>query len=115
MDKKTYTLAQARKIIEKAKASEAPSKYKESSEYTRLMKIEKEKMMGIGGHKPRMTIEQAKKKYKGDPIALEKFMKLVEKAGFEVCFYCNGTGKIDPIENPPYQCDECDGEGYIIS
>ena len=44
---------------------------------------------------------------------LEQFMALVKKSGFGVCPKCSGTGKIDPIENPPYECDFCTGKGFF--
>lgn len=46
---------------------------------------------------------------------IEKFLQLVKDAGFGICPQCNGSKRIDPIENPPYICPLCDGKGYTIS
>ena len=40
------------------------------------------------------------------------FLAMVKKAEFEICPYCDGSGRIDPIENPPYKCDRCNGDGF---
>lgn len=48
-------------------------------------------------------------------LHINHFMELVNNAGFAVCHNCWGHGRIDPIENPPYQCTDCDGKGYTIS
>uniref|UniRef100_A0A6M3KY26 Uncharacterized protein n=1 Tax=viral metagenome TaxID=1070528 RepID=A0A6M3KY26_9ZZZZ len=42
------------------------------------------------------------------------FLSKVKDAEFEICHYCRGSGRIDPIENPPYKCDSCNGEGFYV-
>ena len=47
-------------------------------------------------------------------IPVAKFLDLARRAELEPCNLCHTTGKIDPIENPPYTCPSCDGKGYHI-
>jgi hypothetical protein len=48
-------------------------------------------------------------------VPVQQFLLFARKAGLEMCPVCHGTGRIDPIENPPYVCDCCNGEGYTVS
>ena len=46
-------------------------------------------------------------------ILLDDAKRLIAAAELEWCPDCKGKGRIDPIENPPYKCDLCDGRGWI--
>lgn len=46
-------------------------------------------------------------------LLLDDAKKLIAAAELEWCPDCHGTGRIDPIENPPYKCDVCNGRGWI--
>ena len=46
-------------------------------------------------------------------VKLDAAKNLLSAAEVEVCPGCKGKGRIDPIENPPYRCDSCDGRGWI--
>ena len=46
-------------------------------------------------------------------ILLDDAKNLIAAAELEWCPSCKGKGVIDPIENPPYKCDLCDGRGWI--
>lgn len=48
-----------------------------------------------------------------DVVPVDFFLAIAKKAELEICQTCNGIGKIDPIENPPYECDVCSGRGYF--
>jgi hypothetical protein len=50
-----------------------------------------------------------------DVYPLEFFLSKVKAAEFEICSWCEGSGRIDPIENPPYKCDYCKGDGYYTA
>ena len=47
-------------------------------------------------------------------ITLDVFLALARAAELEAFDWCRGTGRIDPIENPPYSCDHCSGKGYFV-
>jgi hypothetical protein len=49
-----------------------------------------------------------------DAIPLNKFLDFAKQAGLDICWNCHGTGKVNPIENPPYKCDKCNGKGYTV-
>jgi len=46
-------------------------------------------------------------------LLLDDAKGLIAAAELEWCPDCKGKGVIDPIENPPYKCDTCDGRGWI--
>jgi len=46
-------------------------------------------------------------------LLLDDAKSLIAAAELEWCPDCKGKGVIDPIENPPYKCDTCDGRGWI--
>ena len=46
---------------------------------------------------------------------LKFFLSKVKAAEFEICPRCAGSGRIDPIENPPYECDYCNGKGFYTA
>ena len=46
-------------------------------------------------------------------LLLDNAKRLLEISEVEWCPDCHGTGRINPIENPPYKCDRCDGRGWI--
>ena len=52
--------------------------------------------------------------YENQAVPLDRFLELVWKAEFEPCSNCGSTGRIDPIENPPYECPVCEGKSYFI-
>lgn len=43
---------------------------------------------------------------------LDDAKRLISASEVEWCAGCHGTGRIDPIENPPYKCDDCEGRGW---
>lgn len=51
---------------------------------------------------------------KQDVTPIGVFMDIARRAELEVCRVCSGTGRIDPIENPPYECNACKGEGFFV-
>ena len=46
-------------------------------------------------------------------VLLDDAKRLITAAELEWCPDCRGKGIIDPIENPPYKCDLCNGRGWI--
>ena len=47
-------------------------------------------------------------------FSIDEIVKVLNKVEIEPCSICNHTGVCNPIENPPYKCDYCNGFGYTI-
>ena len=45
-------------------------------------------------------------------FTLDEIISVLNKFEIMPCPVCNHTGTFNPIENPPYKCDDCNGFGY---